>query len=137
MGKRDRERKARVLSGMELPHIVRLAPSPLRMIMVCGRWMGPPWDTMETDTRAEIIEAAFGHIRAMGLFPKVEEDDGDSVTVGMYCIHGNADMGIELSEGEEGGWFVAQQEFMAAPFQSSCSCVGILFDRGQAANLHR
>jgi hypothetical protein len=130
MGKRDRERRARVLSGMELPLAVQLAPSPLRMIMMGGRWLDPPWDTLKTDTKAEIIVVAFNHIRAMGLFPKIEEEDSDSVTVGMYCIHGNADMGIELLEEEEGGWFVAQQEFMAAPFQSSCSCVGILLDRG-------
>jgi hypothetical protein len=112
VGRRDRERRERIRAGQEAPHAVRIAEGPLRAMGAGGSFMGEGLQALRAATREECIQLAFEYVRAKGRFPKIEKDDGDTITIGMYCRHGESSAALTIAEDEDSGeWFCLSEDF--------------------------
>jgi hypothetical protein len=112
MGRRDRERRERIRARREAPHAVRIAEGPLRVMEAGGSFMEEGLQALRAASREECIQLAFDYVRAKGRFPKIEGDDGDTITIGMYCRHGESSAVLTIAEDEDsGGWFCSGQSF--------------------------
>ena len=112
MGKRDRERKERIIAGREAPYAVSAAEMPLRPMRAGGRLMDDPLQSLRAATKEEAIRLAFDYARSKGQYPLVEEDDGSRVIVGLWSRGGVPGDAVELLQEEESEeWFCAEQRF--------------------------
>jgi hypothetical protein len=103
MGRRDRERKERIRQGREQPFTAaRSVVEPLiRPIGMTGRF-APQWARdLKAATKEETVRLVGDYVRPKGFVPRIEEDEPDSVTIGMYCKHGVADIAVVFSEDED------------------------------------
>jgi hypothetical protein len=129
MGKRDRERKARILAGLEPPHAVhragKHAEAPIRPMAAMGALMSDGLRDIKAATKEQAVRLVEGYVRSLDLVPKIERDEADSVTIGMYCHHGCADIAVTVAEFEENReWACVSQDF---GFSDSCRCHAVAY----------
>jgi hypothetical protein len=121
MGKRDRERKARVTVGAEHPFAVQFADVPFRLMAAHGTFMSAPLRELRAGTKEGAMESVSAYAKSLGLHPRTEDDEGDMLTIGLYCKHGRSDVAVVLAEDEDSeGWYCLEEQLN---FETCCSTV--------------
>jgi hypothetical protein len=90
-----------------------------------GSFMSAPRCDIKAATKEQAVRLVFDYVRSLDLVPKIECDEADSATIGMYCSHGCADIAVTVAEFEENReWACVSQEF---GFSDSCRCHAVAY----------